>query len=58
VEEEIKSAFIKVNVALIPGKRGIFDINLDGKLIFSKFTTKRFPNPKEVIQLIQKNSQS
>jgi selT/selW/selH-like putative selenoprotein len=32
--------------------QGIFDVSLDGKLIFSKYETGRFPEPGEVANLI------
>ncbi len=33
---------------LIPGSNGIFDVIVDGALLFSKFDTGRFPQPGEV----------
>lgn len=40
-------------VALRPGTGGIFDIKLDGNLIFSRKTEGRFPETKELKQLIR-----
>jgi selT/selW/selH-like putative selenoprotein len=34
---------------LIPGANGIFDVTADGKLVFSKDQTGRFPDTTEVI---------
>jgi len=41
------------SVALRPGTGGIFEITLDGKLIFSRKEAGRFPEAKEVKQLIR-----
>jgi len=41
------------SVALKPGTGGVFDIALDGKLIYSRKTEGRFPEAKEVKQLIR-----
>jgi len=36
------------NVELIKGKDGVFEVSLDGQLIYSKRATGRFPEPGEV----------
>lgn len=41
------------NVALKPGTGGIFEITLNGALIFSRKAAGRFPEAKEVKQLIR-----
>ncbi len=33
---------------LIPGSGGVFDVIVDGKKVYSKADTGRFPNPGEV----------
>lgn len=33
---------------LIGGGGGVFDVNVDGTLIFSKFEVHRFPEPGEI----------
>lgn len=38
---------------LIPGHGGVFDVTVDGKLIYSKKAVKRFPEPGEVLGLLQ-----
>jgi predicted Rdx family selenoprotein len=38
---------------LIKGKSGIFDVHLDGELLFSKYETFRFPEPGEVEGLLR-----
>lgn len=40
-------------VALVPGTGGIFDIRLDGVLIYSRKEAGRFPESKELKQLIR-----
>jgi len=37
---------------LIPGSGGIFDVVVDGRLVFSKGKTGRFPEEREVLGLI------
>jgi len=47
VAAELLDAFgAKAN--LVPGSNGIFDVIVDGELLFSKFETGRFPKPGEV----------
>lgn len=41
-----------VESVLKPGHGGVFDVFVDGKLIYSKKETKRFPNPGEVDAII------
>lgn len=40
-------------VALIPGTGGVFDIRLNNELIYSRKTAGRFPESKELKQLIR-----
>ena len=48
---EIKEEF-NINPELVPGANGIFDVTLNGELIFSKNELKRFPKDKEVNKTI------
>ena len=41
------------DVRLIPSKGGVFEVVLDGELIFSKKGLKRHANPGEVIGLLE-----
>ena len=43
---------LKVESELIAGGGGIFDVIVDGKKVYSKFETGRFPEPGEVVGLI------
>jgi selT/selW/selH-like putative selenoprotein len=36
-----------------PGTSGQFDVSRDGALVFSKREAKRFPEPGEVLSLLQ-----
>ncbi len=40
-------------VALIPGIGGIFEVRLDGETIFSRKEQGRFPESKELKQLVR-----
>lgn len=40
-------------VALVPGTGGIFEIRCDGELIYSRKEEGRFPEAKEVKQLVR-----
>ena len=42
------------DIELIAGSNGIFDITLDGNMIYSKLEQGRFPQPDDIIELIQK----
>jgi predicted Rdx family selenoprotein len=37
---------------LIKGGRGVFDVRLDGTLLFSKHDSGRFPDPGEVADVL------
>ncbi|HEU4387936.1 MAG TPA: SelT/SelW/SelH family protein [Blastocatellia bacterium] len=40
-------------VALVPGTGGIFEVRLDGETVFSRKEQGRFPESKELKQLIR-----
>jgi selT/selW/selH-like putative selenoprotein len=42
-----------VEVSLRTGSKGSFEVTLDGDVIFSKATLKRFPNSGEIIKLAE-----
>ena len=50
VSDELKSKGIKVD--LIKGSNGVFDVDIDEKIVYSKHTTGRFPNRGELLMLI------
>ena len=40
-------------IELIAGSNGIFDVRVNGKMLFSKFEQGRFPQTDEIISLIR-----
>ena len=50
VSDELKSKGIKVD--LIKGSNGVFDVDIDEKIVYSKHTTGRFPNRGKLLMLI------
>jgi len=42
-----------VTARLVKGARGVFDVVVDGRLVFSKDRAGRFPDPGEVVRLIR-----
>jgi len=50
--EELNKNF-GADIELVAGSNGIFDISLDGNMIFSKFEQGRFPQSDEIIKLIK-----
>ncbi|PID71803.1 MAG: hypothetical protein CSB34_05290 [Desulfobulbus propionicus] len=54
MEAEIVEAFgSQAAVELIAGSNGIFDVTVDGEVLYSKKQAKgRFPHPGEVVQLL------
>jgi selT/selW/selH-like putative selenoprotein len=42
------------DAAIQPGRSGQFDVLRDGELVFSKHQVHRFPEPGEVLALLQR----
>lgn len=40
-------------IEVVPGADGIFDVHLDGTLVFTKSMLGRYPEPDDVIPLIR-----
>jgi selT/selW/selH-like putative selenoprotein len=40
-------------VELVPGKGGVFEVTVDGRLVFSKAALKRFPAYQEIPTLLR-----
>lgn len=38
---------------VIPGSGGIFDVHLDGELVFTKSMLGRYPQPEDVLPLLR-----
>jgi selenoprotein W-related protein len=49
---ELKRDF-GVDAELVPGSGGVFDVTADGKVVYSKKMTGRFPNSGEVTKLLR-----
>ncbi len=43
---------LDVKARLLKGERGVFDVRLDGELIFSKHAEARFPDSGETERLL------
>jgi selenoprotein W-related protein len=50
--DELKKEFGE-EIELVAGGGGVFDISVDGNMIFSKFEKGRFPQLEEIISLIK-----
>jgi selenoprotein W-related protein len=44
---------LEAEIELVAGSNGVFDVTVDGKIIFSKFEQGRFPQTDEIINLIR-----
>lgn len=55
VAQELLSTFSEElgEVALVPGRGGVFDVRLDGQLLFSRAEQQRFPEAAELKQLVR-----
>jgi len=51
----LKEAF-GANAELVRGSGGVFDVVVDGAKVYSKHATGRFPEPGEVVGLLQKKA--
>jgi len=57
LEDELIKNFDNISVELIRGSGGVFEVKVDGEMVFSKSSgpnaTYRFPNEGEVSKLIR-----
>jgi selenoprotein W-related protein len=44
-----------VDSELVQGHGGVFEVTVDGKVIFSKKQVGRFPEPGEIVGMLQKS---
>lgn len=44
---------LKIKPRLIEGRGGVFDVEVDGRLLYSKHATGEFPDPAEIIGLLK-----
>ncbi len=50
---ELQEAFPGIETKLIPSSGGIFDVTVDGTLIFSKRALGRHAKPGEIVNLLR-----
>lgn len=54
IAQELLTTFpTQIDVLLSPGSGGVFEVALDGDVIFSRADAGRFPEPKELKQAIR-----
>ena len=53
LEAELKEKFSDSTVTLIPSGGGVFEISVDGELIFSKKSLNRFPEKDEISDILK-----
>lgn len=41
------------NLTFVTGSKGVFDVEVDGELLYSKHATDRHAEPNEVLQLFE-----
>ncbi len=57
MEAEVKADFEEAEVELVEGSRGVFDVAVDGRTVFSRGSSpfgKRFPRAGETSDLIRR----
>ena len=50
---ELTEAFPDMEIKLIPGSGGVFEVTVDGGMIFSKKRVGRHAQPGEVVELLR-----
>lgn len=50
---ELTDKFGPIKTELIEGANGVFDVEVDGQLVYSKHKTGTFPRYREIIDLIE-----
>ena len=51
---ELKNEFPDAEVRLMPSSGGVFEVQVDGNLVFSKRALRRHAQPGEVVELIRR----
>jgi selT/selW/selH-like putative selenoprotein len=51
---ELKQTFPDAQVRLVQSSGGLFEVTVDGQLVFSKKATRRHAAPGEVVQAVQR----
>jgi selenoprotein W-related protein len=55
---ELEEAFDDVAVTLVPSGGGVFEVTVDGGLVFSKKSLGRHARPGEVVDLIRRGGRA
>jgi selT/selW/selH-like putative selenoprotein len=42
-----------IDAEIVKGSKGVFDVAVDGKLIFSKYAAGRFPDEAEIVDALR-----
>jgi selenoprotein W-related protein len=42
----------KIETKILPGSGGVFDVQIDGDLVYSKWDTGRFPSNDQILAMI------
>jgi selenoprotein W-related protein len=50
VAAELREAFPEIEVTLLPSSGGVFDVAVDGTLVFSKKQVRRHAEPGEIAE--------
>ena len=56
LETELKEKFSDSTITLNPSGGGVFEIPVEGKLIFSKKSLNRFPEKSEISDILKNKS--
>jgi len=51
---ELRQTFPQAEVQLVPSSGGVFEVTVDGTLVFSKKALRRHAQPGEVVELIRR----
>ncbi len=51
---ELKRDFPTADVRLVPSSGGVFEVKVDGNLVFSKRALRRHAQPGEILELIRR----
>jgi selT/selW/selH-like putative selenoprotein len=46
------------NAQVSPGQKGMFDVKVDGELVFSKYTIGHLPSAEEIIAILKEKKGS
>lgn len=50
--EQLEGRYTEIDVKLVPGGGGAFEVRRDGELIFSKSRVGRFPTEDEIFAIL------